>query len=225
METGPQLALGGVGCPVCLNKLTVVFGRKTADANSRPAKKAKSEEPSPLEFKTSTKLEMMAEECIGFLERDETSKILVFSQFTRMLAMGEERLRRDHIQSARLAGDMTLEQRNNVILAFNRDPALKVLFISLKAGAEGLNLQCANRVLLLDPWWSPALEMQACQRAHRIGQTRPVECVRLICQNSIEEKILQLQEKKLLVFEGTVGQSTQALERLTPEDLAFLFQQ
>ena len=159
------------------------------------------------------------------LDEDEGNKILVFSQFTRMLTLAEERLRREGVGGVRLAGDMTLEQRNNVLLAFNRDPNLRVLLVSLRAGGEGLNLQIANRVILLDPWWSPALEMQACQRAHRIGQTREVRCVRLICGGTIEDKILELQEKKLLVFEGTIGQSTQALERLTPEDLAFLFQQ
>lgn len=101
---------------------------------------------------------------------------------------------------------------------------MSVILISLKAGGEGLNLQAASRVYLVDPWWNPAAELQAIQRAHRIGQKKPVEAVRFICKDTIEERILQLQEKKQLVFDGTVGSSSQAMTKLTQEDLRFLFQ-
>lgn len=111
-----------------------------------------------------------------------------------------------------------------MLYAFNKDPNLRVILISLKAGGEGLNLQVASRIFLMDPWWNPAAEMQAIQRAHRIGQTRPVQGVRFICKDTIEERILQLQEKKQLVFDGTVGASNQAMHKLTQEDLRFLFQ-
>lgn len=108
--------------------------------------------------------------------------------------------------------------------AFNNDPHLRVILISLKAGGEGLNLQAANRIYLMDPWWNPAAEMQAIQRAHRIGQKKAVKGVRFICTDTIEERILQLQEKKQLVFDGTVGASNQAMHKLSQEDLRFLFQ-
>ena len=77
---------------------------------------------------------------------------------------------------------------------------------------------------MMDPWWNPAVEMQAIQRAHRIGQTRAVTAIRFITSDTIEERMLQLQEKKALVFDGTVDGSAAALARLTPEDLRFLFQ-
>ena len=111
-----------------------------------------------------------------------------------------------------------------MLYAFNNDPNLRVILISLKAGGEGLNLQVASRIYLMDPWWNPAAEMQAIQRAHRIGQTKPVKGVRFICSDTIEERILQLQENKQLVFDGTVGASNQAMHKLTQEDLRFLFQ-
>lgn len=114
--------------------------------------------------------------------------------------------------------------RSGVLYAFDKDPSLSVILISLKAGGEGLNLQVASRVYLVDPWWNPAAELQAIQRAHRIGQKKAVEAVRFICKDTIEERILQLQEKKQLVFDGTVGSSNQAITKLTQEDLRFLFQ-
>lgn len=101
-----------------------------------------------------------------------------------------------------LTGSLSMEARHNILTAFNTNPNLKVILISLKAGGEGLNLQIANYIFLMDPWWNPAAEMQAIQRAHRIGQRRPVRAVRFIAKNTIEERILQLQEKKQLVFEG-----------------------
>jgi DNA repair protein RAD16 len=100
---------------------------------------------------------------------------------------------------------------------------MKALLISLKAGGEGLNLQAANHVFLLDPWWNPASEMQAVQRAHRIGQTKPVTAVRFVTSDTVEEKVLALQEMKQLVFEATVGQSRGAEKKLTESDLRFLF--
>merc|ERR1712127_370204 len=109
-------------------------------------------------------------------------------------------------------------------MAFNTDPALKVILISLKAGGEGLNLQVANHVFMGDPWWNPACEMQAIQRAHRIGQTREVRAIRFITQGTVEEKIIALQEKKQLVFDGAIDGSAASIARLTEQDLRFLFQ-
>ena len=81
----------------------------------------------------------------------------------------------------------------------------------------------ANHIFLLDPWWNPAAELQAIDRTHRLGQTRPIKAVRLICQNTVEERILQLQEKKRLVFDGTVGGDAASLTRLTVQDMKALF--
>lgn len=116
-----------------------------------------------------------------------------------------------------------MASRNNIIVSFQADPTLKVLLISLKAGGEGLNLQAADRIFVMDPWWNPASELQAIQRAHRIGQTRPVRATRFVAEGTIEEKIIELQQKKQSVFDCTVGNSNAALQRLTAQDIEFLF--
>ena len=103
------------------------------------------------------------------------------------------------------------------------DPSVRCLLMSLRAGGEGLNLQQANRIFVLEPWWNPAVENQAIQRAHRIGQTRVVRATRFVTKDSIEERMFELQEKKQLVFEGTVEAKATALAQLTEEDLRFLF--
>jgi len=121
-------------------------------------------------------------------------------------------------------GGMSMQAREDALAAFNNDPNLKVILISLKAGGEGLNLQVANHVFLLDPWWNPACEMQAIQRAHRIGQTKAVKAVRFITADTIEEKIIKLQEKKQLVFDASIDGSAASLGKLTEQDLRFLFQ-
>ncbi len=97
-----------------------------------------------------------------------------------------------------------------------------MFLISLKAGGVGLNLTAAEYVYLLDPWWNPAVEAQAIDRAHRIGQTRPVFAYRLIAANTIEERILELQQKKRALAESVIDGGGSLLEDLTSEDLALL---
>ncbi|PFH35129.1 SWI2/SNF2-containing protein RAD16 [Besnoitia besnoiti] len=177
------------------------------------------------EFRSSTKIEALYQELLEIEAEDSTVKSLVFSQFCSMLDLIEWRLKKGGIHCAKLVGSMPIVSRSNVLYAFNNDPTLKVLLISLKAGGEGLNLQVASRIFLMDPWWNPAAEMQAIQRAHRIGQrNKKVVAVRFIAEKTVEERILQLQEKKQLVFDGTVGASDHAMAKLTQDDLRFLFQ-
>ncbi|KEP67580.1 UNVERIFIED_CONTAM: SWI2/SNF2-containing protein RAD16 [Hammondia hammondi] len=177
------------------------------------------------EFRSSTKIEALYQELLEIERDDTTVKSLVFSQFCSMLDLIEWRLKKGGIHCAKLVGSMSIVSRSNVLYAFNNDPSLKVLLISLKAGGEGLNLQIASRIFLMDPWWNPAAEMQAIQRAHRIGQRhKEVIAVRFIAEKTIEERILQLQEKKQLVFDGTVGACDHAMTKLTQDDLRFLFQ-
>jgi len=107
---------------------------------------------------------------------------------------------------------------------FTEDGDCKIFLMSLKAGGVALNLTVASYVFLMDPWWNPAVERQAQDRIHRIGQYKPIRAVRFVIENTIEERILKLQEKKELVFEGTVGDSKDALSKLTEADLRFLFQ-
>ena len=152
------------------------------------------------------------------------AKAIVFSQFTSMLDLCQFRLEQTGVSCVKLEGSMSLEQRDRVLDRFTRDPDVRVLLMSLKAGGVALNLTCASHVFLMDLWWNPAVEQQAQDRIHRMGQYKPVRVTRIVIGGTVEERILKLQEKKQLVFDGTVGRDNDALGRLTPEDLKFLFQ-
>ena len=155
--------------------------------------------------------------------QESSHKSIVFSQFTKFLDLLEWRLQREGIRCVKLDGRMQPAQRSAVINAFNTQPQITVFLISLKAGGVALNLTAASCVFLMDPWWNPAVEAQAMDRIHRLGQHRPVLIKRIIVENSIEERIVQLQDKKNLLFESTVGMDETALNRLTEEDMQFLF--
>ncbi|KAJ4745521.1 DNA repair protein RAD16 [Rhynchospora pubera] len=118
---------------------------------------------------------------------------------------------------------MSLTEREKAIHTFTNDSDCKMFLMSLKAGGVALNLTVASHVFLMDPWWNPAVEKQAQDRIHRIGQYKPIRSTRFVIQNTVEERILKLQEKKELVFEGTVGESAEAMAKLTEADLRFLF--
>lgn len=122
------------------------------------------------------------------------NKILVFSQFTSALERFKEALDERKWMSYILTGNTT--DRLRIVKSFNSSDEVKIFLISLKAGGTGLNLTAANRVILLDDWWNPAVEEQAFARSYRLGQKSDVEIYRLICKNTVEEKILLLQEKK-----------------------------
>jgi superfamily II DNA or RNA helicase len=132
-------------------------------------------------------------------------KVLVFSQFTQMLAILTHRLQERMIAFSYLDGQT--RDRQQVIQRFNRDGQVSVFLISLKAGGFGLNLTAADTVILFDPWWNPMVENQAADRAHRFGQSRVVTVYRLITQNTIEEKMVILQERKRLAFDQIIGKS------------------
>jgi len=176
------------------------------------------------EFQSSTKIEALLDEVNKMTQGDPAAKGIVFSQFGSMLELVEFRMKRAGISCVVFRGGMSMQAREDALAAFNEDPSLKIILISLKAGGEGLNLQVANHVFLLDPWWNPACEMQAIQRAHRIGQTKPVKAFRFITADTIEEKIIKLQEKKQLVFDASIDGSATSLGKLTEQDLRFLFQ-
>ena len=135
----------------------------------------------------------------------EGHKVLVFSQFTRMLAILGHRLNERQIAYSYLDGQTG--DRQQVIQRFNTDEKVPVFLISLKAGGFGLNLTAADTVILFDPWWNPMVENQAADRAHRFGQRRVVTIYRLITQNTIEEKMGILQERKRLAFDQIIGRS------------------
>ncbi|MGH4118050.1 SNF2 helicase associated domain-containing protein [Clostridium sp.] len=135
---------------------------------------------------------------------EEGHRILVFSQFTTVLKNIQKRLLVEQIQFSYLDGSVSSEKRMNLVKAFN-DGASSVFLISLKAGGTGLNLTSADVVIHFDPWWNPAVEEQATDRAHRIGQKKVVEVIKIIAKGTIEEKILSLQEDKKKLISELLG--------------------
>ncbi len=149
----------------------------------------------------------------------EGHKALVFSQWTSLLDLVEPELNTAGIAFTRLDG--STRDRGAVVETFQRDDGPPVLLVSLKAGGTGLNLTAADHVFLLDPWWNPAVEDQAADRAHRIGQDRPVLVHRLVAQESVEERMLELQERKRALAK-VATEGGQAEGGLTREDLIAL---
>ena len=152
---------------------------------------------------------------------EDGHKVLVFSQFVQMLHIIRSWLSMNEIPFAYLDGSS--KDRLDQVDRFNNDPDIPIFLISLKAGGTGLNLTSADYVIHYDPWWNPAVENQATDRTHRIGQTRQVFSYKLICENTVEEKILKLQEQKKGVAEAIIpGQN--AWKSLTRNDLEMLFE-
>jgi SNF2 family DNA or RNA helicase len=137
-----------------------------------------------------------------------------------MLAIVKQHLDRKGIKYAYLDGQT--KKRKQVVQEFQEDPHTPVFLISLKAGGLGLNLTAAEYVFLLDPWWNPAVEAQAIDRAHRVGQTRRVFAYRLICRGTVEEKILELQKKKRELADAILEADGGLMKDLTAEDLELL---
>ncbi|KAL3715678.1 hypothetical protein ACJRO7_007418 [Eucalyptus globulus] len=147
---------------------------------------------------SSSKVSALLELLLAAKDQKLTLKSVVYSQFTRMLLLLEEPLRAAGFKILRLDGPMNPKRRSQVIEEFgaHEQSTATVLLASLKAAGAGINLTAASTVYLLEPWWNPAVEEQAMDRVHRIGQKEDVKIVRLIARNSIEESILELQERK-----------------------------
>lgn len=152
-------------------------------------------------------------------------KTIVFSQWVKMLDLLESCLKESSIQFRRLDGTMTVHARDKAVQDFNTLPEVTVMIMSLKAASLGLNLVVANHVLLMDLWWNPTTEDQAIDRAHRIGQTRPVSVLRLTVADTVEDRILALQEKKREMVASAFGEDKAGGRggRLDVEDLRYLF--
>jgi SNF2 family DNA or RNA helicase len=154
---------------------------------------------------------------------DEGHKILIFSQFTSMLAIIKRELEKAGYVYEYLDGQTPAKERLDRVERFNQTPSIPIFLISLKAGGTGLNLTGADYVIHYDPWWNPAVENQATDRAHRIGQTRHVFNYKLITRGTVEEKILGLQQKKKELADLIIGGDDAVAKELTQEDLEFLF--
>ena len=147
----------------------------------------------------------------------EGHKVLVFSQFVKHLSLVQHYLKSHKIDYAYLDGSSI--DRKEQVERFNKDPKVKTFLISIKAGGLGLNLTEADYVFILDPWWNPAVEAQAIDRAHRIGQKKKVFTYKFITRNTVEEKILTLQQKKLRLTKELITTEESIMKQLTREDI------
>ena len=166
----------------------------------------------------SAKLDLVLPQLVELFE--ENHKVLVFSQFTSFLAILRRRLDKEKIEYEYLDG--STRDRQARVERFQNDPDCKLFLISLKAGGLGLNLTAAEYVYLLDPWWNPAVESQAIDRAHRIGQTRQVFAYRIIARDTVEEKVLALQNTKRDLADAILNADNSLIRNLTKEDLELL---
>jgi SNF2 family DNA or RNA helicase len=150
---------------------------------------------------------------------EEGHKVLLFSQFVECLKLIETEFERRGVPYHMLTGQTT--KRERVVTAFTEDPKPCVFLLSLRAGGLGLNLTAASYVILFDPWWNPAIEAQAIDRTHRLGQTRTVIAYRLLTEGTVEERIWELQQRKSALAKDLLGEESFA-RSLSKTDLEWL---
>lgn len=168
----------------------------------------------------SIKLDELARE---ITENISNHKALIFSQFLGMLALIRGKLDELGVKYEYFDGSTSAPDREKAIQSFQNDDTVRVFLISLKAGGVGLNLTAADYVYIVDPWWNPAVEQQAIDRTHRIGQTKNIFAYRMICRDTIEDKILQLQDKKRALAKDLIADDSSFVKSLSREDVEYLF--
>ncbi|MBI1342089.1 MAG: helicase SNF2 [Terrimonas sp.] len=168
----------------------------------------------------SIKLDELARE---ITENIGNHKALIFSQFLGMLALIKDKLNHLEVKFEYFDGSTSAPDREKAIQSFQNDDTVRVFLISLKAGGVGLNLTAADYVYIVDPWWNPAVEQQAIDRTHRIGQTKNIFAYRMICKDTIEDKIIQLQEKKRALAKELIADDSSFVKSLSREDVEYLF--
>jgi SNF2 family DNA or RNA helicase len=166
---------------------------------------------------SSSKLERLMEALADAVA--DGHRALVFSQWTSLLDLIEPHLHSAETKFVRLDGSTT--DRGAVVNAFQADDGPPVMLLSLKAGGTGLNLTAADHVFLVDPWWNPAVEDQAADRTHRIGQDKPVMVYRMVARDTVEERILELQERKRRLAQAALSEAGGAAS-ITRDDLLAL---
>lgn len=186
------LSKGKQTCPLCRAPV------KQSDLIESPIEEIDATSIGDGTVSPSSKVKALLASLLDQKKEDPTVKSVVFSQFSSMLNMVQKPLESEGIRFVRLDGSMRAEEREKAMNSFKtKGPESPTVFlVSLRAAGVGVNLTSASRVYILDPWWNPAVEEQAMDRVHRLGQTRPVEVIRFAVANSIEERILELQEKK-----------------------------
>lgn len=176
------------------------------------------------EWETSAKIEKVMEILEATERRKDGEKTIIFSQFTSMLDLIEVPISRKDWNYKRYDGSMSSNARNDAVLEFTDQKDCRIMLVSLKAGNSGLNLVAASQVIIFDPFWNPYIEEQAIDRAHRIGQMRPVQVHRILVTNTVEDRILTLQQNKREIIEGALDENaSHAIGRLGVQELAFLF--
>jgi non-specific serine/threonine protein kinase len=156
-------------------------------------------------------------------ENISNHKALIFSQFLGMLALIREKMKELGVDYEYFDGSTTAQDREKAINRFQNDDNCRVFLISLKAGGVGLNLTAADYVYIVDPWWNPAVEQQAIDRTHRIGQTKNIFAYRMICTDTVEDKILKLQDRKRALARDLITDDEGFVKSLTKEDVEYLF--
>ena len=164
------------------------------------------------------------EDVVHMLDRAlaEDHKILIFSQFVKHLHLYADYLKERNIDFAYLDG--STKERQKEVDKFQQTESQRIFLISLKAGGLGLNLTAADYVFLLDPWWNPAIEAQAIDRAYRIGQKNNVFTYKFITKNTVEEKILMLQQNKLRLAQELITTEESFVKNLSKEDIQSIFE-
>jgi SNF2 family DNA or RNA helicase len=168
-----------------------------------------------------SKIELLNELVEELISSDH--RILVFSQFTTVLKEIEKEFVKKKITTLYLDGKTKSQERQKLTQKFNEDSSISVFLISLKAGGTGLNLTGADTVIHFDPWWNPSIENQASDRAYRMGQNKNVQIIKLICKNTIEEKIVELQNRKQNLINDVLNNEEKAISNLTEQELLNLF--
>ncbi|KAK4189610.1 DNA repair protein RAD16 [Podospora australis] len=211
-------------CPVCHIGLNVDLEQPEIEQDEVQVKKSSIINRIKMEnWTSSSKIELLVHELHKLRSDNASHKSIIFSQFTTMLQLLEWRLRRAGITTVMLDGSMSPAQRQASIKHFMENPDVECFLVSLKAGGVALNLTEASRVFIVDPWWNPAAEWQSADRCHRIGQTRPCTITRLCIEDSVESRMVLLQEKKTNMINSTINSDDAAMDSLSPEDLQFLF--
>ena len=211
-------------CPQCHIKLSIDIEQPDIEQDDAMVKKSSIINRIKMEdWTSSSKIEALVHDLYKLRSKNMSHKSIIFSQFTSMLQLIEWRLRRAGITTVMLDGSMTPAQRQASINHFMKDVDVECFLVSLKAGGVALNLTEASKVFIVDPWWNPAAEWQSADRCHRIGQARPCSITRLCIEDSVESRMVLLQEKKANMINSTINSDDRAMESLTPEDMQFLF--
>ncbi|KAM0433967.1 hypothetical protein ACHAPT_003911 [Fusarium lateritium] len=211
-------------CPRCHISLSIDLEQPEIEQDESLVKKNSIINRIKMEnWTSSSKIELLVHELHKLRSDNASHKSIIFSQFTTMLQLIEWRLRRAGITTVMLDGSMTPAQRQASIEHFMNNVDVECFLVSLKAGGVALNLTEASRVFIVDPWWNPAAEWQSADRCHRIGQTRPCTITRLCIEDSVESRMVLIQEKKTSMIHSTVNADDKAMDSLSPQDMQFLF--